>query len=114
MENSNKAQMYQALYKALGEGVAKLIKNGLAFTTMSMCIAGLLWGIVQVDAHHARQYLAIRAEMLEIKKEHSIQLSSYRLEIAALRIEISECNRAREEQSIKVARLEATIQNLKR
>lgn len=114
MENSNKAQMYQSIYRALGEGVAKLIKNGLAFTVMTMCIAGLLWGIVQVDGYHGRQYLSLRAEMLDIKKEHAVQLSGYRQEIAALRIEISECNRAREEQSIKLARMEATLQILKR
>ena len=114
MEDKNRSEMYQALYKALGEGVAKLIKNGLAFTVMTMCIVGLLWGIVQVDGYHGRQYLALRSEVLELKKAHSEQLNGYRLEISALRLEIHECNRAREEQSIKLARMEATLQILKR
>lgn len=99
-------KMIQILYKAAADGVAKLIKNGLAFTVMSMCIAGLVWGITTMNTLHRQEVYEIKTDMLQIRKEHALQLNDLRREVAA-------CIDARMLDAARIARLEALLQSKK-
>lgn len=89
----NDREMFQSVvYKAAAEGASKLIRGGLAFTVMLGVIAGLLWALMF-------QYQT---------NEEKIKLM--RIEIDTLRSEIIECNKARGEDSARIARLETIIE----
>ena len=89
----NDKQMFQSVvYKAAAEGAAKLIRGGLAFTVMLGVIAGLVWALMF-------QY-----------QTNEAQLKSMRMEIDALHNEVAECNKARGEDSARIARLETIIE----
>lgn len=100
---TNKEVMLQILYKAASEGIAKLIRNGLAFTVMTGCILGLLWGILEMHKLHSVEISAFKYEFRQMKSEHSVQLNE-------LRSEIAECTAERLKDAARIARLEALIQ----
>lgn len=86
-------EMFQSvIYKAAADGAAKLIRGGMAFTVMLGAIAGLLWALMF-------QYRANEAHAKELRQE-----------IESLREEIAECNKARGEDSARIARLETIIE----
>ena len=86
-------QMFQSvIYKAAADGAAKIIRGGMAFTVMLGAIAGLLWALMF-------QYRVNEAHVKELRGE-----------IEALREEIAECNKARGEDSARIARLETIIE----
>lgn len=91
--------MIGILYRAIAQGVAKLIKNGLAFTVLLGVCGGLTWGLFYtLDVHRAdrREW---KAELLDVKRE-------YAEEINRLRSEIYECQQRNALLSVQVARLE--------
>lgn len=100
---TDQEKMIQILYKAIGEGVAKLIRNGLAFTVMGMAIVGLIWGLFKLHEFHSVEMSALKTECKQMKSEHSVQLNELRLEIAA-------CTMERIKDAARIARLEALIQ----
>lgn len=100
---TNKEVMLQILYKAASDGIAKLIRNGLAFTVMIGCIIGLLWGILEMHKLHSIEISAFKTEYRQMKADHSIQLNELRSEIAACTVE-------RIKDAARIARLEALIQ----
>jgi uncharacterized phage-like protein YoqJ len=102
-------KMIQIFYKAFAEGVAKLIRNGLAFTVMTGCIGGLAWGMAWQHKQFEADWIEVKTEVRELKQEHSAQLNEYRRLEHELRIEIAECNEKRIEQAQQIARLEAMI-----
>jgi hypothetical protein len=106
---SNKEMLNEAIYKALGEGVSKLIRNGLAFTVMLGTIGGLSWGIAWQHAQFEADWTEVKSEIRELKQEHSSQLNEYRRLEQDLRKEIAECNEKRIEQAQQIARLEAIM-----
>jgi uncharacterized phage-like protein YoqJ len=106
---SNNEMLNEAIYKALADGVAKLIKNGLAFTVMLGTIGGLSWGIAWQHAQFEADWSEVKFEIRELKQEHSAQLNDYRRLEYELRKEISECNEKRIEQAQQIARLEAIM-----
>lgn len=86
-------QMFQSvIYKAAAEGAAKIIRGGVGYTVMLGAIAGLLWALMF-------QYRVNEAHTKELKQE-----------LVALREEIAECNKARGEDSARIARLETIIE----
>lgn len=97
-------KMLAILYKAAADGVAKLIKNGLAFTVMAMAIAGLLWGMIHLHEIHIGEVVAMKSDIGAMKKEHSGQLNDLRREIAA-------CIESRIIDAARIARLEALLQS---
>lgn len=99
---TDQEKMIQIFYKAIGDGVSKLIRNGLAFTVMTGCIAGLLWGILKMHDLHSAEITAFKAEYRQMKVEHSVQLNE-------LRREVSACNLERIKDAARIARLEALI-----
>ena len=103
---TDQEKMIQILYKAAADGVAKLIKNGLAFTVMSMCIAGLVWGITTMNTLHRQEVYEIKTDMLQMRKEHALQLNDLRREVAS-------CIDARMVDAARIARLEALLQSKK-
>ncbi len=52
---TQKEMFSEVLYRALGDGVAKLIKNGLAFTVMTGVIIGLVWTVFYLHGLHASE-----------------------------------------------------------
>ncbi len=96
-------KMLAILYKAAAEGVAKLIRNGLAFTVMSMAIAGLVWGLFKMHELHSAEMTVLKSECKQMRHEHSVQLNE-------LRIEIASCTLERIKDAARIARLEALIQ----
>lgn len=100
---TNKEVMIEMLYKAAGDGIAKLIRNGLAFTVMTGVIIGLLWGILKMHELHSAEITAFKTEYRQMKADHSIQLNELRSEIAA-------CTAERIKDAARIARLEALIQ----
>lgn len=99
-------QMISILYKAIGDGVAKLIKNGLAFTVMSLAIIGLVLSIIEVDSRNTILLKEVKAEMLAMKLDHSEQLND-------LRREIDNCNTAREKQAFEIIELRMRLNKIK-
>lgn len=99
--------MIQILYKAVGEGVAKLIRNGLAFTVMSGVIGGLLWGLLEMNKMYSIEMAALKTEYRQLRVEHSEQLNMLRSEIAA-------CTTERMKDAARIARLEALLTNRNR
>lgn len=98
--------MLQILYKAMADGLSKLIKNGLAFTVMTGVIIGLIWTVVWLIQTHESDRIVWKAELLEVKAEYSE-------EINRLRVEVYECNERNLQLSVQVAELKAAV-NLKR
>lgn len=99
-------QMIAILYKAISEGVAKLIKNGLAFTVMSLAIIGLILAIVEIDARNKEFLRDVKNDMLAMKIDHSSQLND-------LRREIDNCNAARERQALEIVELRVILKKIK-
>lgn len=91
-------QMVAIIYKALGEGLAKLIKNGLAFTVLIGVVGGLIWALFAMSAQNQSAISELKQEIREMKKDHSDQLN-------LLRSEIYECDAERRKLSIQVAEL---------
>lgn len=94
--------IYQAIAKAVADGASKFIRASMGFTVLLGVITGLSWGIMF-------QYEQYAIERAEIKKEIKEIRSQYEEEVKALRAEIAECNKARAEDSARIARLEANI-----
>lgn len=94
--------MVQMLYKALAEGVGKLIKNGLAFTVMALAIAGLIWAIVYLLEVHQSDRIEWKAEILEVKSEYAAELNQ-------LRIELRECQNNNSLLLIQMAELKIQL-----
>ncbi len=109
-----KEQMIDILYKAASDGIAKLIKNGLAFTVMSGAIAGLLWGILFVNDHASFEVAEIKQEIRMLRVEHSDQLNRMRVVEYELREEVAACNASRLADAVRIARLEEAINRMKR
>lgn len=82
---TNREMFNAAIYKALGDGLAKLIKNGLAFTVLIGAIGGLLFAVYFLIKQSDADRKEWRAEKQEIQKECSE-------EINRLRLEVYECN----------------------
>jgi hypothetical protein len=100
-------KMIELLYKAAAEGGAKLVKSGMAFLVMTGAICMLSWALIFMYNENKAQVRELKSDFLNIRIEYATQ-------IIQLREEIAECNRAREEQAIKVAKLETIIQKLKK
>lgn len=103
---TNQEAMIAILYKAISEGVAKLIKNGLAFTVMSLAIIGLILAIVEIDARNKEFLRDVKNDMLAMKIDHSNQLND-------LRREIDNCNAARERQALEIVELRVILKKIK-
>lgn len=99
---TDQEKMLAILYKAAADGVAKLIRNGLAFTVMSGVIAGLVWGLLTMHELHSEEITAFKSEYRQMKADHSIQLNELRTEIAACTVE-------RIRDAARIARLEALV-----
>lgn len=95
-------QMYAIILKALGDGIAKLVRNGLAFTVMTLAIAGLCGGIY---------YLIIlrEAEIASWKKELAEYRETTDNRMNLLQTRIYECDNERKLLAIEVAELRAII-----
>lgn len=104
----------EAIYKALADGVSKLIKNGLAFTVMVGVIIGLVWTVFYLRDLHSAEVKELRAEMMQLRREHSEQLDTMRREVAEAQRMLIECNVARVQDAQRIARLEGLIQRRNR
>lgn len=91
--------MLAIIYKAVAEGISKLIKNGLAFTVMLGAIGGLAWGIFFIDSRSNQNIAELKAEIKEMKVDHARQLNE-------LRIEIINCDQENTKLRVRVAELE--------
>jgi hypothetical protein len=94
--------MYEVIYKAFGDGAAKLVKNGLAFTVMTLTIIGLCGGIYYILLFHRAEESDWRHQMkdLEIRMQEKINLVESRY---------YECQNENRILSIRIAELEAAI-----
>ena len=96
---------HEAITNAAVQGIAKIVKNGLAFTIMLGVIAGLLYALTTVHAAKEREVRELKAEMKEARE-------MYEREIHNLRRGIDECNQARAEDGARIARLETIVERL--
>lgn len=99
--------MIQAVYKALEIGLAKIVKNGLAFMVMTGVIAGLVWGIMFLMEVHKADRAELKAEIIGVKRECAI-------EISRLRIDILECQQRNNNLFEQIIRLEERLKKQKR
>lgn len=97
-----KEDMFAAIYKALGEGVAKLIKYGAAFTVLIGCVAGLIWALFYVVKEQAQEKVEWKREIHDVRIECSNQIN-------LLQTKIYECNEQRASLAGRVAALEAIV-----
>ena len=100
---TNKDMIYQAIAKAVADGASKFIRASMGFTVLLGVIAGLSWGIMFQYNEYARERAEMKSEIRELRAQ-------YEEEVKVLRAEIAECNKARAEDSARIARLETTIQ----
>lgn len=73
--------MWNILYKAIAEGLSKLIRNGLAFTVMAGTIGGLIWVLIWMVQTHEADRKEWKAEILQVKAEYAQVVNDLRLEI---------------------------------
>lgn len=77
---------------------------------MAGAIAGLLWGILYLHDLHVQEMTAFKADVRELRREHSAQLNEYRRLEVSLRMEIAACVSERMKDAARIARLEALVQ----
>lgn len=94
--------MIQGWYKALEIGGGKLIKNGIGFATMTIMLGLSLWAIVYLLDTNKSDRAEFKAEIREMKVEHSEQLNDLRRQIAS-------CDMERRELAVKVAELTVMV-----
>lgn len=97
-------EMIAILYKALGDGLAKLIQNGLAFTVMSLGLVGLSFAVYYVDLDGRTQIKEMKSELSAMKAEWADERNDLRREIAA-------CDLERRTLAIRVAELSVIVNN---
>lgn len=98
----NREDMFSMIYKAIGEGVAKLIKYGAAFTVLIGCVAGLTWALLYIVREQAREKVEWKREIHDVRTECSNQIN-------LLQTKIYECNDQRAALAGRVAALEAIV-----
>lgn len=111
---NNREMFNEAVYKALADGVSKLIRQGTAITVLLGCVTGLAWGIFYLHGIHMDEVRELRAEMAGLRMEHSEQLNALRRTEVELRQELAICNEARRQDSARIARLEGLMQRRNR
>lgn len=94
--------MLNVLYKALADGLSKLIRNGLAFTVMTGVIIAMSWVLVWLVQTHEKDRVEWKAELLNVKQEYSAEVNK-------LRIEIFECQNNNSALMVQVAELRAKL-----
>ena len=97
-----KEAMDQLIIKALGDGVAKLIKNGLAFTVMALTISGLCVAIYYLVLLHQYEQNMWYGEIEKLKKETSAK-------VLILESRYYECMNENQRLSVRVAEMEAIV-----
>ncbi len=97
-----KQEMYTVIYKALGDGLAKLIRNGLAFTVMAGVIIGLSFALYYVILDARPQMKEIKLEMKTLKADWATERNDLRREIAA-------CDLERRALAVRVAELSVLV-----
>lgn len=107
MENRHREEMIGMIYKALGDGLAKIIRHGIAFAVMTLAIAGLVWALIYVDNRHASTIAEMRTDINSMKNEWAEERN-------ALRLDITACNIERQKQAIELAELRYIVKSLKR
>lgn len=89
----NDKEMFQSvIYKAAADGVAKLIRGGMTITVLLGVVAGLVWALIFQHQQHLQDRADLRTQLEIVRKE------------------VSECNKARSEDSARIARLETIIE----
>lgn len=103
-------KMYQAIYKAIGEGAAKFVKYSLAYFTLICVCIGLsyaLYAVIQYQNIEREQWKAEKKEAADVLKQTNRLL----IEVQAERqICLSELGRV----SAELAELRAEIRLLKK
>lgn len=102
-------EMYQAIYKAIGEGAAKFIRYSLAYFTLICVVLGLSYAIYVINSHHGEEIKTLKAEL---KEQRDALKTANRLAIEAQaerQICLAELGRVSAELSV----LRAEIQLLK-
>lgn len=101
---TNQEVMIQVLYKAIGEGISKLIKYGVAFTVLVSCIIALVWLLFHITDLHEADRKEWKSELVLIRKTCEGEINRLREESTA---EILKCNESRYALALRVASLEA-------
>ena len=96
---NGKEKMIESIYKAIAEGVSKLIKYGAAFTVLVACVAGLVWAMFYVVGKHESDRGEWKAEAKEIRMECDERVN-------LLESRIYECNEMRAQLAERVLALE--------
>jgi len=94
--------MIEILYKAIADAGSKLIKSGTAIIILLGVCGGLTWGLFYTLDIHRQDRREWKAELLEVKKEYSE-------EITRLRIEVYECQQRNANLSAQLARMEERL-----
>lgn len=99
--------MIAQIYKAIGEGMAKMFRHGLAITVMTLVISGLCYALfVQHDLFTA-QIGEIKKEIVSMKAEWSEERNSLRRDLIL-------CDTERQKMAIELAELRYIVKNSKR
>jgi len=104
-------QLFMAIAKEAASGLAiglrEFLKHSLLITTLILIVMGQSWMLIVIDERHKINVREIKAEVLELKKEHAAQITE-------LRHDITECNQAREAQAIQIIELRYLLGKMKR
>ena len=103
-------KMYQAIYKAIGEGAAKFIRYSLAYFTLICVVFGLSYAIYAINIHHGQEIKALKAEL---KEQADALKTANRLMIEA-QIERQICRNELGRVSAEMAELREEVRLLKK
>lgn len=104
---TEKEKMIAAIYKALGDGLAKMFRHGLAITVMTLVISGLCYALLM-------QHNLFKAQIADIKKDIVSMKSEWSEERNSLRRDLILCDTERQKMAIELAELRYIVKNSKR
>jgi hypothetical protein len=105
MKNQRDA-MIEAIYKALGDGLGRLIKNGTALFIMACVIVGQSYGMYYLHLYHEHRYHEIKQELHESRVEYSSALNEARRDFI-------NCQNENRILAIQVAELKVIVERIK-
>ena len=92
--------MHKAIYAALAAGLSKLIKNGLAFTVMTLVIVGETWTILYLVDEQDIERHKWEQKLIDIENRNAKVVND-------LRCDVEDCKNNNRLLQIQVAELKA-------
>lgn len=104
---TEKEKMLAIIYKAIGDGLAKVFRHGLAITVLVLGIIGLCGAMFVQHDLFTEQIREIKKDIVTMKAEWSEERNSLRRDLIL-------CDTERQKMAIELAELRYIVKNSKR